>query len=84
MALTLQVSLDETIGQRGFSNAEVRDFVSMTAELPDLRDLAMGTWEECSGPSRFKEEAAQEARGPASESFLYVLWWVWGGSPHPM
>ncbi len=61
MALTLRVSLDETIGQLGFSNAEVRDFVSMNAELPDLWDLAMGTWEECSGPSRFKEEAAQEA-----------------------
>lgn len=61
MALTLRVSLDETIGQLGFSNAEVRDFVSMNAELPDLWDLAMGTWEDCSGPSRFKEEAAQEA-----------------------
>ena len=60
MALTLRVSLDETIGTLGFSNAEVRDFVSMNAELPDLWDLAMGTWEDCSGPSRFKEEAAQE------------------------
>ena len=61
MALTLRVSLDETIGQLGFSNAEVRDFIVMNADLPDLWDLAMGTWEDCSGPSRFKEEAAQEA-----------------------
>ena len=61
MALTMRVSLDETIGQLGFSNAEVRDFIAMNAELPDLWDLAMGTWEDCSGPSRFKEEAAQEA-----------------------
>ncbi len=61
MALTLRISLDETIGNLGFSNAEVRDFVSINAELPDLWDLAMGTWEDCSGPSRFKEEAAQEA-----------------------
>ncbi len=61
MALTMRVSLDETIGQLGFSNAEVRDFISMNAELPDLWDLAMGKWEDCSGPSRFKEEAAQEA-----------------------
>ncbi len=61
MALTMRVSLDETIGELGFSNAEVRDFISMNAELPDLWDLAMGTWEDCSGPSRFKEEAAQEA-----------------------
>jgi len=60
MALTLRVSLDETIGDLGFSNAEVRDFIAMNADLPDLWDLAMGAWEDCSGPSRFKEEAAQE------------------------
>ena len=60
LAITMRVSLDETIGDLGFSNAEVRDFIAMNAELPDLWDLAMGTWEDCSGPSRFKEEAAQE------------------------
>ena len=61
MAITLRVSLDETIGDLGFSNAEVRDFVEMNRDLPDLWDLAQGTWEDCSGPSRFKEEAAQHA-----------------------
>jgi len=61
MALTLRVSLDESIGNLGFSNAEVRDFIEMNRDLPDLWDLAQGTWEDCSGPSRFKEEAAQEA-----------------------
>ena len=60
MGITLRVSLDETIGDLGFSNAEVRDFVEMNKDLPDLWDLAHGTWEDCSGPSRFKEEAAQE------------------------
>ncbi|MBK0328059.1 FAD-dependent oxidoreductase [Rhodobacteraceae bacterium F11138] len=60
MGITLRVSLDETIGELGFSNAEVRDFVEMNKDLPDLWDLAQGTWEDCSGPSRFKEEAAQE------------------------
>ena len=60
MAITLRVSLDETIGDLGFSNAELRDFVEMNRDLPDLWDLAQGTWEDCSGPSRFKEEAAQE------------------------
>ncbi|MEQ8654892.1 MAG: NAD(P)-binding protein [Kiloniellales bacterium] len=60
IGLTLRVSLDETIGDLGFSNAEVRDFVEMHRDLPDLWDLAHGTWEDCSGPSRFKEEAAQE------------------------
>ena len=61
MGLTLRVSLDETIGELGFSNAEVRDFIEMNRDLPDLWDLAHGSWEDCSGPSRFKEEAAQES-----------------------
>jgi dimethylamine/trimethylamine dehydrogenase len=60
MGLTLRVSLDETLGDLGFSNAELRDFIAMNADLPDLWDLAHGTWEDCSGPSRFKDEAAQE------------------------
>jgi dimethylamine/trimethylamine dehydrogenase len=59
MAITLRVSLDETIGQLGFSNSELRDFIELNRDLPDLWDLAHGTWEDCSGPSRFKEEAAQ-------------------------
>ncbi|WP_298857981.1 FAD-dependent oxidoreductase [uncultured Sulfitobacter sp.] len=59
MGITLRVSLDESIGELGFSNAEVREFVEMNRNLPDLWDLAQGTWEDCSGPSRFKEEAAQ-------------------------
>ncbi len=60
MAITLRVSLDETIGDLGCCNNEVRDFVELNADLPDLWDLAQGTWEDCSGPSRFKEEGAQE------------------------
>jgi dimethylamine/trimethylamine dehydrogenase len=60
MAISLRVSLDESIGELGFSNAEVRDFIEMNRDLPDLWDLAQGTWEECSGTSRFKDEAAQE------------------------
>ncbi len=60
MGLTLRVSLDETIGDLGFSNAELRDFVEMNKNLPDLWDLAHGAWEDCSGPSRFVEERAQE------------------------
>lgn len=60
MGLSLRVSLDESIGDLGFSNAELRDFIEMHRDLPDLWDLAMGTWEDCSGPSRFKDEAAQE------------------------
>ncbi|MFC2252524.1 FAD-dependent oxidoreductase [Labrys portucalensis] len=59
--LTLRISLDEIIGELGFGNAEVRDMIEMHANLPDLWDLAHGAWEDCSGPSRFKEEAAQES-----------------------
>ena len=58
--ITLRLSLVETIGELGFSNSEVRDLIEMHAELPDLWDLAHGTWADCSGPSRFKEEAAQQ------------------------
>ncbi|AZV80817.1 FAD-binding protein (plasmid) [Parasedimentitalea marina] len=61
MGIALRVSLDETIGELGFSNAEVRDFVEMNRNLPDIWDLAQGTWEDCSGPSRFTGEAAQQA-----------------------
>ena len=60
MGITLRVSLDESIGDLGFSNAELRDFIEMNRDLPDLWDLAHGTWEDCSGPSRFKDEGAQE------------------------
>ncbi len=59
VALTLRLSLEE-MGGEGFSNAELRDFIEMHGDLPDLWDLAHGAWEDCSGPSRFREEGAQE------------------------
>ncbi len=59
MGITLRLSLHEA-GALGLSNAELRDFIAMNADLPDLWDLAHGTWHDCSGTSRFKEEAAQE------------------------
>jgi dimethylamine/trimethylamine dehydrogenase len=61
IGITMRVSLDEKIGELGFSNAELREFIEMNHDLPDCWDLAQGSWDECSGPSRFKEEAAQEA-----------------------
>ena len=60
MGITLRLSLDEMIGDLGFANSEVRDFIEMHKDLPDVWDLAHGAWEDCSGPSRFKEEAAQQ------------------------
>ena len=59
LAISLRLSLHEA-GKLGFSNAELRDFIAMHADLPDLWDLAHGTWEQCSGTSRFTPEAAQE------------------------
>jgi dimethylamine/trimethylamine dehydrogenase len=59
--ITLRLSLDEMVGELGFANSEVRDLIEMHGDLPDLWDLAHGAWEDCSGPSRFKEEAAQES-----------------------
>lgn len=58
--ITLRLSLDEMVGDLGFANSEVRDMIEMHADLPDLWDLAHGAWEDCSGPSRFKDEAAQQ------------------------
>jgi len=60
MAISLRASLDESIGDLGFSNAELREFIEMNRDLPDLWDLALGTWEDCSGLSRFKDEAEQK------------------------
>ena len=59
VAISVRLSLHEA-GALGFSNAEVRDLIGIYAELPDLWDLAHGTWEQCSGTSRFTDEAAQE------------------------
>jgi dimethylamine/trimethylamine dehydrogenase len=59
-AVAVRLSLDEMAGEQGFSNAELRDLVGLHADLPDIWDFAHGTWEACSGTSRFTPEAAQE------------------------
>jgi dimethylamine/trimethylamine dehydrogenase len=59
MAISLRLSLHEA-GDTGFSNTELREFIEMHGDLPDIWDLAQGTWEACSGTSRFTPEAAQE------------------------
>ena len=59
LAISLRLSLHEA-GPFGFSNTEVRDFIEMHGDLPDIWDLAQGTWESCSGTSRFQPEGAQE------------------------
>ena len=59
-AIAVRLSLDELAGPKGFTNQELREVIAMHSELPDLWDFAHGTWEACSGTSRFKAEAAQE------------------------
>jgi dimethylamine/trimethylamine dehydrogenase len=59
-AIAVRLSLDEMAGPQGFTNSELRDVIAMHSDLPDLWDFAHGTWEACSGTSRFKPEAAQE------------------------
>ena len=64
IGISLRLSLHEE-GPKGLTNAELRDFIALNADLPDLWDLAHGTWHACSGTSRFTPEGAQEdlARG---------------------
>ena len=60
-AVALRLALDDCDGPTGWTREETHDLVGMFAELPDLWDFAMGSWESCSQTSRFGPEAAQEA-----------------------
>lgn len=59
-AITVRLALGEMTGESGLSNSEIRDLISLHSDLPDLWDMAQGEWETCSGPSRFKQEGAQQ------------------------
>jgi dimethylamine/trimethylamine dehydrogenase len=61
LAVTLRLALHEA-GPLGFSNTELRELIATHPDLPDAWDLAQGTWEACSGTSRFTPEGAQEAQ----------------------
>jgi len=60
MGITLRLSLQEALDAHSFTNTELREVIEMHRDLPDLWDLAHGSWEDCSGTSRFKEEGAQQ------------------------
>ena len=64
-AVAVRIALDEMMGSAGLTNAEIRDVIGMLAELPDLWDLAHGSWDLCSSTSRFAPEGHMEdlARG---------------------
>ncbi len=60
-AVPVRILVDEMRGDDGITNAEIRDVIGMLAELPDLWDLAHGSWDYCSGTSRFAEEGHLES-----------------------
>ncbi len=59
-AVAIRIALDEMAGPDGFTNEELREVVAMHGELPDLWDFAHGSWNYCSGTSRFHEEGSHE------------------------
>jgi dimethylamine/trimethylamine dehydrogenase len=59
-AVPVRILVDEMCGDDGVSNAEIRDVIGMLAELPDLWDLAHGSWDYCSSTSRFAGEGCLE------------------------
>ena len=60
-AVPVRFSVDELIGSGGLTcESEGRDVVEMLAEMPDLWDVNISTWENDSQTSRFSEEGFQE------------------------
>lgn len=60
-AVALRFSVDEMIGPTGLTcEQEGRDVVEMLAELPDLWDVNVSTWENDSVTARFADEGYQE------------------------
>ncbi|CCB67171.1 MULTISPECIES: FAD-dependent oxidoreductase [unclassified Hyphomicrobium] len=59
-AVACRISVDELIGEEGLHAAEARDIISHLAEIPDLWDLTLSSWDNDSQTSRFSEEGYQE------------------------
>jgi dimethylamine/trimethylamine dehydrogenase len=59
-AVACRITVDELIGDAGINRAETEDVIGMLAEIPDLWDFVLGSWEDDSLPSRFGPEAGQE------------------------
>jgi dimethylamine/trimethylamine dehydrogenase len=60
MAVACRISVDELLGAEGLHAAEARDIIAHLAELPDLWDLTLSSWDNDSQTSRFAEEGYQE------------------------
>jgi dimethylamine/trimethylamine dehydrogenase len=60
-AVAVRLAIDELLGPDGItSEGEGRDIIAMLAELPDLWDVNVSTWENDSATARFAEEGYQE------------------------
>jgi dimethylamine/trimethylamine dehydrogenase len=59
-AVVVRYATDELIGPEGLTLEESQDIVGMLAELPDLWDVNVASWQNDSTTSRFKPEGNQE------------------------
>jgi len=60
-AIAVRIAVDELLGPQGItSEGEGREIIEMLAELPDLWDVNVSSWENDSMTSRFSEEGFQE------------------------
>jgi dimethylamine/trimethylamine dehydrogenase len=60
VAVACRITIDELIGSAGIDRGEIEQIIGALAELPDLWDLVMGSWEDDSNTSRFGPEGEQE------------------------
>ncbi|MBL4660839.1 MAG: hypothetical protein JKY19_10820 [Alcanivoracaceae bacterium] len=62
-AVALRIAVDELLGKNGGgiqASAEGSDIIAMLAEIPDLWDVNISSWENDSQTSRFAKEGFQE------------------------
>lgn len=60
-AVALRIAVDELLGKEGIqASAEGSDVIEMLAEIPDLWDVNISSWENDSATSRFAKEGFQE------------------------
>jgi dimethylamine/trimethylamine dehydrogenase len=59
-AVAVRFAMDEMLGADGITKSEAEDVIGRMAEIPDLWDLTMGSWDIDSRTSRFTEEGAEE------------------------
>ncbi|MGZ4193930.1 MAG: oxidoreductase [Solirubrobacteraceae bacterium] len=59
-AVACRITVDELLGDDGITRGDIEDVVGTLAELPDLWDFVLGSWEDDSVTARFGEEADQE------------------------